>query len=152
MLWKLPRHCHTSLLHCTSGLQSLYNVVSNRSISLCQRARASGSPLVCDIFKESLCLAYTSFGLNVLNDGGPTPMLTRCVPTSSETLTLSRREQRTCCRSLLFMYTLTTIILSLTLYIYCGEQIVIIIINFSDRAWVARALNADTAELIERQA
>ena len=55
-IWKLPRHRHTSFLHCTSGLQSFYsdNVVSNRFISLCQRARASGSPLICYIFTESV--------------------------------------------------------------------------------------------------
>ena len=26
-IWKLPRHCHTSILHCISSLQSLYNVI-----------------------------------------------------------------------------------------------------------------------------
>ena len=30
-IWKLPRQCHTSILHCTSSLQSLFNVVVYRS-------------------------------------------------------------------------------------------------------------------------
>ena len=48
-IWKLPRHCHTSILHCTSSLQSLFNVVIYHSTMLCQKARATGIPLIRDM-------------------------------------------------------------------------------------------------------
>ena len=34
-IWKLPWHCHTSILHCISSLQSLFNIVIYRSSMLC---------------------------------------------------------------------------------------------------------------------
>ena len=63
-IWKLPRHCHTSILHCTSSLQSLFNVVICRSSMLCQKARATGIPLICDIFTGAPQFSYTTFGFN----------------------------------------------------------------------------------------
>ena len=66
-IWKLPRNCHTSILHCVSRLQSLHNVVIQRSKMLCLKARATGFPLIRDIFIEAPILSYTSFGLNILN-------------------------------------------------------------------------------------
>ena len=64
---KLPRHCHTSILHCISSLQSLYNVVICRSHMLCQKARATRISLIRDIFTEAPQLSYTTFGFNVFN-------------------------------------------------------------------------------------
>ena len=66
-IWKLPRNCHTSILHCVSRLQSLHNVVIQRSKMLCLKARATGFPLIRDIFIEAPILSYTSFGFNILN-------------------------------------------------------------------------------------
>ena len=66
-IWKLPRNCHSSILHCVSRLQSLHNVVIQRSKMLCLKARATGLPLICDIFTEAPILSYTSFGFNILN-------------------------------------------------------------------------------------
>ena len=66
-IWKLPRSCHTDILHCVARLQSLHNVVIQRSKMLCLRARTTGLPLIRDIFTEASCLSYTSFGLSVLN-------------------------------------------------------------------------------------
>ena len=65
-IWKLPRHCHTSILHCISSLQSLFNVIY-RSSMLCQKARSTGIRLICDIFTDALQLSYTTFGFNVHN-------------------------------------------------------------------------------------
>lgn len=61
-IWKLPQHCRTSILHCTSSLQSLYNVVICRSHMLCQKARATRISLIRDIFTEAPQLSYTTFG------------------------------------------------------------------------------------------
>ena len=58
--WKLPRNCHTSIFHCVSSLQSLYNM-------LCKKARATGVSLVRDIFAEAPHLSYTTFGFKALN-------------------------------------------------------------------------------------
>jgi hypothetical protein len=66
-IWKLPRNCHTSILHSVSGLQSLHNIIIQRSKLLCLKARATGLPLIRDIFTETPHLSYTSFGYNVLN-------------------------------------------------------------------------------------
>ena len=64
-IWKLPWHCHTSILHCISSPQSLFNVVIYRSSMLCQKARATGVPLIHDIFTEAPQLSYTTFGFDV---------------------------------------------------------------------------------------
>ena len=66
-IWKLPRHCHTSILHCISSLQSLFNIVIYRSSMLCQKARATGIPLIRDIFAEAPQLSYTTFGFNAFS-------------------------------------------------------------------------------------
>ena len=74
-IWKLPRKCHTNILHCVSSLQSLLNIVIQCSKMLCLRARATGLPLICDIFTEASRLLYTSFGFNVLNQKEPIIMM-----------------------------------------------------------------------------
>ena len=66
-IWKLPRNCHTSILHCVSSLQTLYNIVIQCSCMLCKKARATGVSLVRDIFAEAPHLSYTTFGFNALN-------------------------------------------------------------------------------------
>ena len=70
-IWKLPRRCHANILHCISGLQSLFNVVIYRSSMLCQKARSTGIRLICDIFTDALQLSYTTFGFNVHNYYNP---------------------------------------------------------------------------------
>ena len=60
----LAWHCHTSILHCISSLQSLFNVVIYRSSMLCQKARSIGIPLIRDVFTEAPQLSYTTFGFN----------------------------------------------------------------------------------------
>ena len=63
-IWKLPQKCHTSILHCTSSLQSLFTDVVYRSSKLCQKARDTGIPVIRDIFIEAPGLSYTTFGFN----------------------------------------------------------------------------------------
>ena len=81
-------NCHTTILHRVSSLQSLYNVVIQRSRMLCKKARATGVSLICDIFAEAPHLSYTTFGFNALNYnryiGEPTMMQIRCVQTLLE--------------------------------------------------------------------
>ena len=55
-----------SFLVLAVSMQSLHNAVIQRSKMLCLRARATGLPLICDIFTEAPRLMYTSFGFNVL--------------------------------------------------------------------------------------
>ena len=59
-IWNLPRQRHTNILRCVSGLQSLHNVVIQHSKMLCLKARATGLPLIRDIFTEAPRLTYTS--------------------------------------------------------------------------------------------
>ena len=65
-IWKSPWHCHTSILHCISSLQSLYNVICH-SHMLCQKARATGISLIREIFTEAPQLSDTTFGFNAFN-------------------------------------------------------------------------------------
>ena len=51
-IWKLPRNYNTNILHCASSLQSLQNVVIQHSKMLCLRPRATGLPLIHDIFTD----------------------------------------------------------------------------------------------------
>ena len=75
-IWKLPWHCHTSILHFVSILQNLFNVGSSM---LCQKARSTGIPLICDAFTEAPQLSYTTFGfINMIDTGESTLMLIYC--------------------------------------------------------------------------
>ena len=49
-----------------SGLQSLFNVVIERSQRVVSQALKSSSLLLVDVFGESQSLAYTSFGYNTM--------------------------------------------------------------------------------------
>ena len=49
-----------------SGLQSLVNVVIERSHKVMSQALKSSSLLLADVFGESQSLAYTSFGYNTM--------------------------------------------------------------------------------------
>ena len=76
---KLLRQCHTSILHNTSSLWSLFNVVVFRSSKLCQKARDNGIPLI--LHPQ---LSYTTFALMLLiamYTGEPTPMPIKCALT-----------------------------------------------------------------------
>ena len=63
-IWHLPRNCHTSILHLTARLPSLFNVVSSRSLSLVSSALSCPSLVVRKVFRDSRFLAYTHTGYN----------------------------------------------------------------------------------------
>ena len=48
-IWSLPRMCHTGILHCTARLNSVYNIVVQRSSKLLSAALKSHSSLVRDV-------------------------------------------------------------------------------------------------------
>ena len=63
-IWSLPRNCHTSILHLVAGLHSLRNTVIFRSLGLVSAAFKSQSPLLADVYSQSIKLVYTSVGYN----------------------------------------------------------------------------------------
>ena len=65
-IWKLLRNSHTSIVHCTSHLQSLFNQtqVLQRSHNLLSTAEKCSSMTVRDIFLDSSELCYTIIGYN----------------------------------------------------------------------------------------
>ena len=63
-IWRLPRHCHTSILHCVSSGSSVFNTVLGRSSQLVASSEKKGSNLLIDVFTDSPSLVYTSFGYN----------------------------------------------------------------------------------------
>ena len=65
-IWSLPRMCHTGILHCTAHLNSIYNIVIQRSSKLLSVALKSQSSLVHDVFAQSSTLTYTSQGYNLI--------------------------------------------------------------------------------------
>ncbi len=65
-IWRLPRNCHTGILHLTARLPSNFNQVLSRLTTLLFNARSCPSPIVRLVFQASSSLIYTSFGHNVL--------------------------------------------------------------------------------------
>ena len=65
-IWKLPRNCHTGILHLTALLPSIFNVVQSRSSTLLSRALSSPSYVVKTIFRDSSVLAFTQTGFNAM--------------------------------------------------------------------------------------
>ena len=65
-IWGLPRRCHTSILHLTTALDSLFNVIYDRSMKLLLSAISSDSAVLQCIFSDCSKLAYTFAGYNFL--------------------------------------------------------------------------------------
>ena len=63
-IWGLPRQCHTSLLHLTAAVDSVFNTVYNRSLRLVNSAINSDSIILHDVFYQSSKLAYCFIGYN----------------------------------------------------------------------------------------
>ena len=57
--WGLPHRCHTSLLHLTAALDSVFNVVCDRSLRLVNSAINSNSIILQDVFYQSSKLWLT---------------------------------------------------------------------------------------------
>ena len=58
-IWKLPRNCHTGILHLTALLPSIFNVVQSQSSTLLSRALSSPSY----VFKTLVCWLLLKLGL-----------------------------------------------------------------------------------------
>ena len=63
-IWGLPRRCHTSLLHLTAALDSVFNNVYDRSLRLVNSAINSDSIILHDVFYQSSKLVYCFAGYN----------------------------------------------------------------------------------------
>ena len=63
-IWGLPRRCHTSLLHLTAALDSVFNTVYDRSLRVVNSAINSDSIILHDVFYQSSKLAYCFAGYN----------------------------------------------------------------------------------------
>ena len=66
-VWKLPRRCHTGILHCTANLESLYNIILSIFSKCFDRAVKSESVLVRNVFLWSATHPYTTYSFNVAN-------------------------------------------------------------------------------------
>lgn len=67
-IWRLPRNCHTGILHLTACLPSLFNLIISRSSTLLSHALLSPSHAVRTVFHDSSLLAYTQSGFNEMLD------------------------------------------------------------------------------------
>ena len=63
-IWRLPYRTHTRILHLVASLDSLFNVVYQRSASLLRAASSCPSPLVRTIFRDSSFKCFTFCGYN----------------------------------------------------------------------------------------
>lgn len=55
--WSLPAHSHTTIIHCTAKMQSIFNIIMKCSNSLLSVAKASSSLIVNHVFLNPLHLA-----------------------------------------------------------------------------------------------
>ena len=58
-IWNLPKLCHTRILHCVAGVQSVYNTLVHLSSSAFGKAIASGCGLIRHCFLSTLLLVLT---------------------------------------------------------------------------------------------
>ena len=67
-IWKLPRQCHTRILHLTANVQSLFNKIISMFSSFLSRALLLDSPLCNHVFLSSSLLqsATTNFICRIL--------------------------------------------------------------------------------------
>ena len=66
-VWRLPRRCHTGILHLHCNLESLYTIILSRFIKFFNRAMKSESALVSNVFLWSATRPYTIYGFNIAN-------------------------------------------------------------------------------------
>ena len=65
-IWHLPPDSHTSIVHCTSYLSSVFNLVYSRCSSLIHHACNSSSYVVSSIFSEALGNCHSFCGFNYM--------------------------------------------------------------------------------------
>ena len=65
-IWNLPKLCHTRILHCVAGVQSVYNTLVHLSSSAFGKAIDSGCGLIRHCFLSSSASVYTFIYILVL--------------------------------------------------------------------------------------
>ena len=63
-VWRLPRRCHTAILHCVAGVTSMFNRVSQLSNQFVTKAVNHSSFLISCCFNEALLGCYNFAGYN----------------------------------------------------------------------------------------
>ena len=61
---ELPYNSHTGIVHRVAGLSSIFNLVQDRSSSLVHGALRYSSPLIKQVFRQSLCCCSSFVGFN----------------------------------------------------------------------------------------
>ena len=64
---RLPRRCHTGILHCVANINSVYNLVTSRFSTFLSRALNSDSLLIRTIYQWPCNRAFTAPGFNSLH-------------------------------------------------------------------------------------
>ncbi len=64
-IWRLPRQCHTRILHCVAGVQSLFNTIPDLFSKFISHAVNSKSPLIKLVFTWASGQAWTAVGGNL---------------------------------------------------------------------------------------
>jgi len=65
-IWKLPALTHTAILHCVAGLQSMYNTIYRRTMSLICAAANCPSRTVQEVYRDSAHSPVSFCGFNFL--------------------------------------------------------------------------------------
>jgi len=65
-VWRLPRCCHTGILHRVAKINSIYNQVSHRLLNFLARAIKSDSPLIKTVHQWASNHTFTAPGFNNL--------------------------------------------------------------------------------------
>ena len=64
-IWKLPRQCHTRILHCVAGVDSLFNRIPDLFTKFVTRSLSSNSTLIRSVFSWASTHAYSAVGENL---------------------------------------------------------------------------------------
>ena len=62
-IWRLPRQCHTRILHCVAGVQSLFNRIPDLFSNFISRALASKSTFIRSFSRGRLAMHSQQSGL-----------------------------------------------------------------------------------------
>ena len=65
-IWRLPRNCHTGILHLTAFLPSVFNFILSRSSTLLSCALSSPSCVIRTVFHDSSKMVFTQTGFNAM--------------------------------------------------------------------------------------
>ena len=63
-VWRLPRRCHTGILHCIANLESLYNIILSQFSKIFDQVMKFKSAPVRNVFLWLAICPYTTYGFN----------------------------------------------------------------------------------------